>query len=150
MADLIIPPEEYEIVNALHGMGEDISVPMPFERDIYLFGTEIAGTYYAENIEELFDSLNEGDLVALVREPDNPHDRYAIRIETSDSQLLGYHPSDAFPPYDSTKLGYVPRVNNKIIARLMDAGKMIYGVVRSKEMIGDYRRILVKVFMKEI
>ena len=150
MADLIIPPEEHELVQALHGQGEDIAVPLPFERDIFLFGTEVAGTYYSENIEELYNSLNEGDLLALIREPDNPYDKYAIRIETSDSHLIGYHPSEAFPPHDSSKLGYIPRVNNKIIARLMDAGKMLYGVVRSKEMCGDYRRILVKIYMKEI
>lgn len=149
MGDLIVQQNELEIVNALHSTGEDIAIPMPFERDIFLFGTEIAGTNYAENIHALYESLNEGDMVALVREPDNPYDEYAIRIETSDSKLIGYYPSEGLLPDDGSKLGYIPRVNNKIIARLMDAGKLIYGVIRHKEMIGDYHKIVVKVFLKD-
>ncbi len=150
MENLMIPPNEQELVTALHNMGEDIEIPMPFERDIFLFGTEIAGTQYAKNIEKLYDFLNEGDLVALVREPDNPHDEYAIRIETADSTLIGYYPSEAFQTIKDKELGYIPRINNKIIARLMDAGKIIYGVIRHKEIVGDQRKIVVKVYLKEI
>ena len=150
MENLIIPPNEQEIVTALHNTGEDIAIPLPFERDIFLFGTEIAGTSYAKNIQVLYDSLNEGDLVVLIREPDNPYDEYAIRIETADSELIGYYPSEALMEKEEMKLGYIPRVNNKIIARLMDAGKMIYGVIRHKEMIEKYHKIVIKVYMKEI
>jgi hypothetical protein len=31
----------------------------------------------------------------------------------------------------------------------MDAGKLLYGVVRRKEMEGKYHRIVVKIFMKD-
>ena len=149
MGELIVNANELEIVNALHNTGEGSELPMPFEQDIFLYGTEIAGTRHVDNIAELYDSLEEGDIVSLIREPDNPHDEYAIRIETLDQDLLGYFPSGDLPFEDCRKLGYLPRVNNKIIARLMDAGKRLYGVVRAKELLGDYHRIVVKVYMKE-
>ena len=31
------------------------------------------------------------------------------------------------------KLGYVPREKNEVVARLMDAGKMVFGVLEEKE-----------------
>ena len=145
MGDLIVQQNELGIVNALHSTREDIAIPMPFERNIFLFGTEIAGTNYAENIHDLYEALNEGDMVALIREPDNPYDEYAIRIETADSKLISYYPSEGLLPDDGSTLGYIPRINNKIIARLMDAGKLLYGVVRNKEMINNYHKIVIKV-----
>ena len=148
MGDLIVKANELEIVKALHNTGDDIELPMPFEQDIFLFGTEVVGTRYRENIEELYNSLELGDKVALIREPDNPHDEYAIRIETLDEHLIGYFPSNDLPYEEGHKLGYVPRVNNKILARLMDAGKLLYGLVREKEKIGNHHKIIVKIYMK--
>lgn len=46
-----------------------------------------------------------GDPLMLVREPDNPHDAKAVRVE-----------------WRGQKLGYVPRRENADIARLMDNG----------------------------
>ena len=149
MGELIVQPNEQELLQVLNSVGEHDILPMPFERDIFLFGTEIAGTNYAENIHALYESLNEGDIVALIREPDNPYDEYAIRIETVDSELIGYIPSEKLALETGFKLGYVPRLNNKIIARLMDAGKLIYGRIRHKEMIGDYHKIVVKIYLKD-
>ncbi len=150
MEDLIIKPEETELIAALNTIGSDIEIPMPFEHDIFLFGTEIAGTNYRENIAELYDALQEGSLVSLIREPVNPYDEYAIRVETADKQPIGYIPSNDLPKeYEPNKLGYVPRIYNKVFARLMDAGKYLYGVVRHKEMINGYHRIVIKVYMKD-
>lgn len=144
----MLRPEEQELVSALHSE-TGVELPMPFERDIFLFGTEIAGTNHVERIHELYESLQEGDKLTLVREPDNPYDEFAIRIETADGEPIGYYPSPALVRRYGSKLGYIPQVNNKIISRLMDAGKLLYGVVRHKEMAGEYHKIVVKVYMKE-
>ena len=64
----------------------------------------------------LYDSLSIGDRLVLVREPNNAYDEKAIAVKT----CLG----------DS--LGYVPRVNNLILSRLMDAGYNLYAEVRDK------------------
>ena len=100
-------------------------------------------------MERLYESLNEGDRVKLVREPDNPYDEYAIRIDTEQDDPIGYLATDTHALAEGVKLGYIPMKNNKVFARLMDAGKLLYGVVRRKEMEGKYHRIVVKIFMKD-
>lgn len=147
MEDLILQANEKELITAIHNSG--IDVPMPFERDIFLLGIEIAGTNYIPNITRLFDSLDEGDVVKLVREPDNQYDEYAIRIDTENDDPIGYFASDSRALAEGVKLGYIPRYNNKVFARLMDAGKLLYGVVRLKELIGSYHRVVVKIYMKD-
>lgn len=67
----------------------------------------LAGFQYHDG-EELWTYLTVGDNLELVREPGNPHDANAIRID-----WLG------------RKLGYVPRAENQAAARLMDAGKRL-------------------------
>ena len=47
------------------------------------------------------------------------------------------------------KLGYVPREDNKIAARLMDAGKILFGRILMKEKKGSWIKIYVKVFLRE-
>lgn len=47
------------------------------------------------------------------------------------------------------KLGYVPREDNKIAARLMDVGKILFGRILMKEKKGSWIKIYVKVFLRE-
>jgi hypothetical protein len=49
--------------------------------------------------------MSMGDRVELVREPDNPHDPNAIRVE-----------------WRGRKLGYLPRRDNPAVARQLDRG----------------------------
>ena len=53
----------------------------------------------------LWDGMREGDALGLVREPDNPFDADAIRLE-----------------WNGRKIGYVPRQENNDLARQLDAG----------------------------
>ncbi len=148
MEEMILQQSEKDLVSAIHSGG--MNVPLPFERDIFLLGVEIAGTNYIPNMVHLFESLEEGDIVKLVREPDNPYDEYAIRIDTQNDDPLGYLASDQYALAEGVKLGYIPRINNKVFARLMDAGKFLYGVVRHKEIInGTYHKIVVKIYLKD-
>ena len=148
MEDLIIKPKETELVTVLNTAGNGVDLPMPFERDIFLLGTEIVGTNHIDNIAELYASLNEGDVVTLIREPANPYDEYAIRVITDGEKPIGYILSEGLPE-ENKQVGYIPRMNNKVLARLMDAGKNLYGVVRHKEIDGYYHRIAIKVYMKD-
>ncbi len=52
-----------------------------------------------------WDALREGDPLQLVREPDNPHDPRAVRVE-----------------WRGIMLGYLPRAENREVAREMDRG----------------------------
>lgn len=62
--------------------------------------------YYGGKI--LWDEMHEGDTLTLIREPDNPHDRFAVRIE-----------------WRGQKLGYLPRAENQAVAEEMDRGTAI-------------------------
>ena len=118
------------IVGLLHGAENGLTIPKPFERDIFLFDTIIAGTTHADGILELEPYLKTDDRLVFLREPDNV---MAIRIQT-----------DA-----GAKLGYLPRQDNPVFARLMDAGKLLYGKIQAKELRGNWLRISIKIYMHE-
>lgn len=62
------------LVSLLHGKNGEISIPKPFERDIFLFDTYVAGTSHIEGMEELEPHLQTGDRLDFFREPDNQYD----------------------------------------------------------------------------
>lgn len=130
MGDLIpIDPDDLiKVINS--GYGE---LGIPYSKPIFLLKIRVAGSYYVANIEEIFKDLTEGQRLDLYREPENPYDQNAIRVEDG----LG------------RKLGYVPRSENKVIARLMDGGKRLYGSVRSKEDLYDNHTVFAYIFLED-
>jgi len=146
--ELMLLPEDRELVAHLNSGGWEM--PALFEKDIFLLGVDVAGPEYNANIMELYDELEEGGRVRLVREPDNPYDKYAIRIDVIEDGRKKAKPEEGKLTADGgIKLGYVPRAVNKPFARLMDAGKYLYGVVRMKELVGQYPHIVVKLYMRD-
>lgn len=69
-----------------------------------LFSGCIAGFQYHDG-PRVLDRLQVGDALALVREPGNPHDGLAVRVD-----------------WHGRQLGYLPRAQNAAIARLLDDG----------------------------
>lgn len=148
MDEQIILKEDADLVAAMQRIGN--AMPVPYERDIFLLGTYSAGADYQEQIEGIYDLLEEGDPVTMIREPDNEYDEYAIRLEIAHKGDPGPELPSRLQRFEGAKIGYIPRGTvNKIFARLMDAGKLLYGVVRDKECMGDYHRIVVKVYLKD-
>ena len=47
------------------------------------------------------------------------------------------------------KIGYVPKQDNVIFARLMDAGKLLFGRITAKEKKGSWVKINIKVYLHE-
>ena len=131
--DHLTKEEKRGMVSLLHGKNGEVSMPKPFERDIFLFDTYVAGTSHVEGIEELEPHLQIGDRMAFFREPENPYDAQAIVIKTT----------------DGVKIGYVPRQDNVIFARLMDAGKLLFGKITEKEKKGKWVRISIDIFLHE-
>ena len=64
----------------------------------------------------LAGALLPGATLDLVREPDNPHDANAVRVE-----------------WRGRKLGYVPRANNAALAWAMDGGESVTAKVARNE-----------------
>lgn len=84
-----------------------LALPAPARaqgKRIVLQTSPIAGFQYHAG-ESLRPLLAVGAPLALMREPDNPHDERAVRIDWS-----------------GHKLGYMPRVGNTMIANLIDQG----------------------------
>ena len=121
------------ILALVNGAFDKSGLPMPFTREIFLIATHVAGTSHVP-VKEVGAALSEDDMLIFRREPDNEHDKLAIIIHDTDGH----------------KLGYVPRDKNEILARLMDAGKLVFGKLVSKNWHGDWLKLGVKVFMREI
>jgi hypothetical protein len=80
----------------------------------------------------LFDRLQAGDSLALVREPENPHDANAVRVD-----------------WRGHKLGYVPRSHNAALAWAIDRGQAIEArIVRRRLHPDPRRRIEMELFVR--
>lgn len=121
------------LISLLHNKGEGLDIPAPFERDIFLFDTHVAGTTHVAGIEELEPFLNIDDKLSFYREPDNPYDHKAIMIQNA----------------DGVKIGYVPKGDNAVFSRLMDAGKLLFGRITAKQWAGKWLKINIKIFLHE-
>ena len=129
----IIKSEGNSLVGLLHGTGGDLVIPKPYEKDIFLFDTYIAGTTHIDGIDELEPHLNIDDKLEFFREPNNMYDNQAIMIKTA----------------SGVKIGYIPKYDNAIFSRLMDAGKLLFGRISHKEKKGKWVKIMIKVYLHE-
>lgn len=109
----------------------------PFTRQIFLTHVAVAGCNHVKNIAKYISEMKKGDRVTLLREPKNPFDELAILVKDAKNR----------------KLGYVPRAHNHVIARLMDAGKLIYGVVDRLRGPEDgafpWKAIVIEIYMED-
>ena len=80
------------LVDIIINNEKGLDLPKPFEQEIYLFDSYVAGTTHIEKIEEIYETLEKGEKLIFYREPDNEHDPQAIAIETSRKEKIGYVP----------------------------------------------------------
>lgn len=79
----------------------------------------------------LWSELKVGDELDLIREPANPHDARAVRVEWRGMQL-----------------GYLPRVENAAVAAAMDRGEPVAARIAALvEHRNPWRRIRIDVFV---
>lgn len=135
--DIVVRSHAAALMSVLGQQGSIL--PVPFSRDILLMNTMINGAMYVEDIHAHAAALQEGAVVRLVLEPDNPVDKQAIQVLDS----------------EGNKLGYIPRIKNEVLYHLLDAGKRLYGVVTGGD-IGEnldekepWVKIFIEVYMKD-
>ncbi len=105
----------------------------PLIKEIFLFSTHVAGTTHLSDPTPL-ETIAVGDKLSLRRE-DNIHDDLAILILNSQGK----------------KIGYVPKQDNPIFARLMDAGKLLKAQIASIERKNEtYRHITIDVLLVDV
>lgn len=125
-----IDPAMLALIKGAFGKG---GLPMPFTKEIFLIDTHVAGTSHRD-LENIEPDLASGSLLCFKRDPDNKHDKLAIKIHDD----KGNH------------LGFVPQAKNEVLARLMDAGKLIFGKLEAKEWQGNWLKLKIRVFMREM
>ncbi|MEW6414019.1 MAG: HIRAN domain-containing protein [Pseudomonadota bacterium] len=97
---------------------------------IVLQDSPLAGFQYHAG-RAVWPQLRVGDALTLVREPDNPHDPRAVRVE-----------------WRGHKLGYVPRRENADVARLMDRGQALSArITRLAEVRDPWSRVRFEIVM---
>lgn len=106
-----------------------LSVPQP---SCLLNRFTIAGFQYHDG-PTLLHSLSPGQALALIAEPDNPFDAFAVRMD-----------------YQGRKLGYVPRSDNRHISRLLRQDVHVWcRVFKTDEDEWPWRAVRVEVGMGE-
>jgi len=80
---------------------------------------------------ELWDEMQPGDALVLAREPENPKDPGAVRVE-----------------WRGRKLGYLPRAENRGVAAEMDrGGKVAARIARIARHRDPWQRIRIDVYV---
>lgn len=101
------------------------------KKDVYLDSVYIAGFQYYKGIA-VENDLQENDLLDLKRQADNQYDHFAVEV------YRGEH-----------KLGYLPRTDNKMIARMMDQGVKMKAKIRAIDPeASPFRRVKIMVLGK--
>ena len=97
---------------------------------ILVQSSPLAGSqYYA--VSEQWREMQVGDPLDLIREPENRHDHNAIRVE-----------------WRGHKLGYVPRAENRAVAKAMDQGdKLVARIARLSEHPNPWRRVEFEIYV---
>ena len=91
---------------ALAARGAAATAALERRAPVRLLFTRVNGEHYYDAAAAV-TMLTPGDRVTLRREPDNPYDRRAIEVIDAAGQ----------------KLGYVARIDNSALARMIDAGE---------------------------
>ena len=98
---------------------------------ILIQSSPVAGFQFHDG-KQLWGQLKVGDPLTLVREPGNPHDTRAVRVE-----------------WNGRMLGYVPRAENDAVARQLDRGnKLEARIVRLTRHRDPWKRIEFEVFLR--
>lgn len=99
--------------------------------EIFLINHHVAGTAHVADPETLTGDLELGMQVKLLREK-NVYDAFATRVETPAGR----------------KLGYLPKRENIVIARLLDAGLNVYAKITDWTMKGTWPYIRIDLFLR--
>ena len=98
---------------------------------ILVQSSPLAGSQY-HALAEVRAKLHVGDALALVREADNRHDRYAVRVE-----------------WRGHLLGYVPRAENRAVATALDSGERLQARIATlRDEPDPWRRLTFEVLLR--
>lgn len=104
----------------------------PFKQEIFLLEIVVAGTSFCKEIDTIESLIAPEKVLTMKREPDNKYDTFAIAIYC-----------------ENIRVGFVPAQLNLVCSRLMDAGKMFFCRVVSKNWKNEWLKIKANIYMVE-
>jgi HIRAN domain len=104
----------------------------PFTQEIFLLEIVIAGTSYCKEMRAIDSLIVPEKVLTMKREPDNKFDQNAIAIYC-----------------DDIRVGFVPAEMNLVCSRLMDAGKLFFCRIVSKDWKNNWLKINANIYMVE-
>lgn len=113
-----------------HELGDIIK---PLIREIHLFDSYVAGTTHLKD-KSVLEVIKVDDSLVLRREGENKYDSNAILVLNEEKK----------------KLGYVPKKDNIVFARLMDAGKILKARITKITQKGNYTQINVGIYLVDL
>jgi len=100
-------------------------------RRLLIQESPLAGFQYHQG-EHLWPRLCPGDPLALVREPDNPYDPRAVRVD-----------------WHGHKLGYVPRRENTAVSQMLDRGERLEAhIAELRQSFDPWQRIALAIWLE--
>jgi len=97
---------------------------------ILVQSSPLAGFQYHAGTS-VWNAMKVGDALQLTREPENPHDAHAVRVDWHGQQL-----------------GYLPRAENHAVATEMDRGGRVEArIAKLRSHTNPWQRVLVEVFV---
>lgn len=121
-----------EILAFKKGGGEGVTAK-PFQQEIYLLNCHLAGVDFYEP-QNTHKSIEVDEELFLKREAWNKYDTFAIAVLNREKK----------------KIGYIPREDNKVFARLLDAGKFITAYVNENKWDAGVVKINLRLVLKEL
>ena len=109
-------------------------IPVPFAKEVFLLESAVVGTGFVKDIEKKTAAIAPGVVLELRRDPRNQYDELAIQVLND----------------QGTRIGFVPMKDNPVLARLMDAGKLLYAKVREVRDRGNWPRIGIDIYMRDL
>ncbi len=104
----------------------------PFTQEFFLLEIVVAGTSFCKEIETIENLIVSEKILTMKREPDNQFDEFAIAVYC-----------------DNIRIGFVPGTLNLVCSRLMDAGKLFFCRVVSKQWKNKWLKINANIYMVE-
>ena len=104
----------------------------PFVHEIFLLEIVVAGTTHCSEIDQVEEFIVPEKVLTMKRDPLNTYDEFAIAIYC-----------------DTIRIGFVPSEMNLVCSRLLDAGKMFFCRVVSKERKNKWLKIKANIYMVE-
>lgn len=98
---------------------------------ILVQSSPLAGSQYYR-LDQLQENIRVGDALELVREPDNRHDKNAVSVR-----------------WRGQALGYLPRKENRAVAKALDDGESVRATVEKLTVDADpWKRLRISVFIE--